>query len=659
MTHGIDCLPQRPLCAETAHSPVARERSGTTEHVGRLDFRMLGPLEVWAGSQRVEIRGRRQRTVLAMLLLSSDQVVSHDRLIDAVWNGRPPVTCRTQIAICIASLRKAILAAGHTDEVIATTTSGYLLRRTRHRVDAVEFAAAAETARMLGQQGDSGAAVAMLGEALALWRGPALADISSAVIETEAELLEQQRLAAYEQYVTLQLQLGKHREVIPELTALVNDQPLWEHGRAALMLAHYRSGHRPEALRLFRQARSVFREEIGLEPGRVLQDLHMAMLQETTQLLPSADTTVLSAGEVTLPALPPVSAPFVGRERELKALDALVQRGAAGAPAVGLVVGLPGIGKTALALHWARAAAKSFPEGQLYVDLGATGSADVPTVLLKSLGVPDSRIPESFQERIDDVHRYMGNRRMLVILDGVPDDMTAYELVPRTGSCAFLLTSRRVLAVKTTVRFRLSELAPEESVRLLNSLSVNDLSSEGELPVHQLAALCGHFPLALSAASARLAAKPHWRLSHLLTRLQDPRHRLEELYTGAPALRSALDSGRRTLGSSAAELYRRLGLVDTDRIDVRVAEALLDTEEADARGLLEELVDATLLEVADVGPDGWFQYRMPELLALHAAEIAYAETGVTERDAARERVVRSAAGVPGDNRSIPGLRRVC
>ncbi|MFI5800682.1 BTAD domain-containing putative transcriptional regulator [Streptomyces sp. NPDC051677] len=623
-----------------------------------MSFRILGPLEVWAGPRRIEVGGPRQRIVLAMLLLAPDRVVSVDQLIQAVWNGRPPATCRTQIAICVASLRKAFQAAGHTEGVIVTATPGYLLRSRGHRIDSLEFGAGVETAQTLVQRGDTGAAADLLGQVLGLWRGPILTDLSSPVIETEAELFEHRRLTAYEQYATLQLQLGRHREIISELTALVYDQPLWEQARAALMLAHYRSGHRSEALTLFRQAQRIFREELGLEPGRVLQDLHTAILQETSKVLSAADAAGPLAVGASLPELPPGAVTFVGRDRELHALGALLRRVRGGASAVGLVVGRPGIGKTALALHWARRVAHAFPDGQIYVDLERAGTADAPAILLRTLGVPDSQIPPDYRDQLKEFHRRIEMRHILVILDGVPDDTVAQEFVPDVGKCSVLLTSRRVLTRAAQVRLSLPELVPADSVTLLGSLVADGRVEEDAAAAQRLACLCDHLPLALSAAAARLVAKPHWRLLHLLARLGDPRHRLEELCMGAPELRRVLDSVYRTLSPAAAALYVRLGLVSSEQIAVWVAQELLDTDRMDAQGLLEELVDAALLEPTDTGSDGWFRYRLPALLALHAEETAHMEVSADARTAARDRVSAAAVLHSGNSTAIPALRRV-
>ncbi|MGW1921285.1 BTAD domain-containing putative transcriptional regulator [Streptomyces massasporeus] len=626
-----------------------------------ISFQVLGALEAWVGPRKVEIGGPRQRIVLAMLLLAPDRVVSIDQLVEAVWNGRPPTTCRTQIAICVASLRKAFRAAGYTGELIDTSAPGYLLRSAGHHIDSMEFAAGVDSAQTLARHGDVGAATDRLGQALALWRGPVLTDMSSAVLETEAELLDHRRLTAYEQYATLQLQLGRHREVISELTALVRDRPLWEQARAALMLAHYRSGHRSEALALFRQAQRVFREEIGLEPGSVLQDLHTAILQEASDLMPPTDMTGSLSTHAALPQLPLGAVEFIGREGDVQSLDALLRRAREGMSSVGLVVGRPGIGKTALVLHWAHRAAHAFPDGQLYVDFERTGTPDAPAALLRALGMSDTEIPRNYQDRLKEFHRQIGQLRVLVVLDGVPDDSIAHDFVPKAGRCCVLMTSRRVLATPAQVRLSLQELTPADSVTLLGSLVDDGRAEEDTAAAHRIASLCDHLPLALSAAAARLVAKPHWRFPHLLTRLGDRRHRLEELSTGAPVLRQVLDSVYRTLSPAAAGLYARLGLINGECIAVWEAQALLDVGPMAAQRLLEELVDATLLEVADTGPDGWFRYRLPTLHALHAEETAHTEVAAPVRKAACDRVLAASSAhvkCPADSRAIPALRMV-
>ncbi|MFI6320162.1 BTAD domain-containing putative transcriptional regulator [Nonomuraea sp. NPDC050556] len=616
----------------------ATGRTAEDSSAAGFDFRILGPLEVTAGRERVAIGGRRQRTVLATLLLTPDRVASVDRLVEAVWGGNHPTTSRTQIAICVSSLRKAFKAAGYPGEVIETAPPGYMLIAEDHRIDAVRFSRRAESAQRLAQQGRTAEAADLLAEALGLWRGPALSGISSNTVETEATLLEEQRCGAYEQYAALQLELGRHREIVPELSALVQERPLREHARAALMLAQYRSGRRSEALELFRNAREVFVGELGLEPGRVLQDLHSAILREDPELAPdmalsTSPITIVPRAGSSMATLPPDLSTFVGREEELETLNGLLERPSRDrSPAVGLVVGRPGVGKTTLAAYWARLVEGAFPDGQLFARLRENGSDDadpVPAVVtrfLRTLGFIEEEIPDDLAERVALFHRSVENRRMLIVLDDVQDGWVR-ALIPPKGACSVLMTSREVLSIPTLVRLRLKPLRPTEAVALLDRLVGDGRVSENPGVAVRVAALCDHLPLALAAAAARLTAKPHWSLSHLESRLRDPLNRLEELSRGKPEIRAVFDLSYRELSPAAAAMYRRIGLLngsetDGPDLDVRLGATLLDTDPTDAENLMEQLVDAALLEVAGEEPNGRFRYRLPRLLALHARECA-------------------------------------
>lgn len=621
---------------------------GDSEAAG-FDFRILGPLEVTAGRDRVAIGGYRQRTVLAMLLLTPERVVSVDRLVEAVWAGHQPTTSRTQIAICVSNLRKAFKVAGFPGEVIETSPPGYMLLAGEHRIDAVRFSRRVESAQRLAQQGRTAEAAELLGDALGLWRGPALAGISSHTVESEAALLEERRCSAYEQYAALQLDLGRHREIVSELSALVQERPLREHARAALMLAQYRSGRRSEALELFRHAREVFVGELGLEPGRVLQDLHSAILHEDPALLPAAVPPASPRAGSSMTTLPPDLSTFIGREHELETLNGLLDRHSQDrSPAVGLLVGRPGVGKTTLAAYWARLVAGAFPDGQLFARLREDGSDDgdpVPTVVtrfLRTLGFAEEEIPDDLAERVALFHRSVENRRMLIVLDDVQDGWIR-ALIPPSGDCSVLMTSREVLPIPALVRLRLTPLHPTDAVTLLDRLVGDGRVREDPGVAMRVAGLCDHLPLALAAAAARLTAKPHWSLSHLESRLRDPLNRLEELSRGKPEIRAAFDLSYRDLSPAAAAMYRRLGLLngsdsegpemngsetDGPDLDVRVGAELLDTDQTDAENLMEQLVDAALLEVAGEEPNGRFRYRLPRLLALHARECArLAKTG--------------------------------
>ncbi|MFG1966049.1 BTAD domain-containing putative transcriptional regulator [Nonomuraea sp. NPDC049028] len=603
-----------------------------------LGFHILGPLEVIANNARFTITGLRRRTVLAVLLLTPDRVVSVDRLVEAVWSGTPPTTCRNQIAICVAGLRKVFQEAGCHEDVIVTAAPGYMLVSGDHRIDAVEFAARVESARHLAQDQRTAEAASLLREALSLWRGTPFADTSSSRLQEEASLLEQQWLNAYEQYAELQLELERYSEIVSELSGLVQEQPLREHARAILMLANYRLGRRSEALGLFRQARQNSVDELGLEPGKELQELHAAMLREDPSLLPTSTASTSTAsvslntdlpagsGEARLPADVPS---FVSREEELASLDALLEGGPdVGSAAVGLITGGPGVGKSALAIRWAHRVAQSFPDGRLFADLTRTGDGEesVSAMLarfLRALKTPENEIPADPRGRAELFQRSVAGRRVLVVLRGVRDLRRLQRLIPASGTCSVLATSSYNQSSPARVRLRLDALDTRSAVELLDALVADHRVRWEPAAARKVVRYCDNLPLAVSAAAARLTAKAHWSVSHLLARLRDPLHRLDELsHGGPPGIRDSFDRGYSGLGPDAAALYRRLSLWDTPELDVWSGAALMNIDLSSAENLMEQLADAALLETWGRRPDGLFRYRLPSLLALHAREYA-------------------------------------
>lgn len=246
----------------------------------RLEFRILGPLEVLADGQPVAIAGPRQRTVLAMLLTAPDRVVSVEALAEAVWEDRPPVTGRTQVAISVAGLRKSFRAAGCDDEVVATAPPGYRLVLGPHQLDAADFRSLVQRARQAAGRGHTRQAARLFAHALEHWRGPALDDARSQLVRAAGAAWDEERLSACDQHTALRLELGEHQQLVGELTDTVRAQPLREQPRAQLMLAYYRCGRRAEALEVFHDGRRRLVTELGLEPGPALRELHRAVLRD-------------------------------------------------------------------------------------------------------------------------------------------------------------------------------------------------------------------------------------------------------------------------------------------------------------------------------------------------------------------------------------------
>jgi DNA-binding SARP family transcriptional activator/DNA-binding beta-propeller fold protein YncE len=258
-----------------------------------MDFRVLGPLEVRDDDRPVELGTGRQRKLLAILLLRANEVVSTDRLIDEVWDGRPPPTAAKALQGHVSQLRKLL-----GQQTLVTQPPGYLLRVTPEQLDALR----AERLIRESEDAEPAEAATLLREALQLWRGPPIADFASDdFARSEASRLEELRLTALEKRIEADLALGRHVEVVGELEALVRAHPLRERLRGQLILALYRSGRQAESLDAFRAARTTLVEELGLDPSEDLQQLQRAILAHDPSLGPARKVPAKSAPETTTP----------------------------------------------------------------------------------------------------------------------------------------------------------------------------------------------------------------------------------------------------------------------------------------------------------------------------------------------------------------------
>ncbi len=298
-----------------------------------MEFRILGPLEAFDGDRAIALGGTRQRALLAMLLLEAPRVVSTDRLIDELWPDERGAEKALQVAV--SRLRKTL---GR--DLIVTRPPGYELRVDAADLDLGRFEEFAAQGRAALAAGDAELASGKLDEALAQWRGPALADLAhEAFGQTEIARLEDLRDSAQEDRIAARLELGHEAELVPELRELIARRPLRERLRGQLMLALYRSGRQAEALDAYAQARAELVEELGIEPGRELRELHEAILRQEPEL----DRAAAPA-----PAPEPARSTFVGRRRELDQLEAGLESALHGRGRVDLVAGEPGVGKSRL-----------------------------------------------------------------------------------------------------------------------------------------------------------------------------------------------------------------------------------------------------------------------------------------------------------------------
>ncbi|GAA4535633.1 AfsR/SARP family transcriptional regulator [Nonomuraea ferruginea] len=462
-----------------------------------FEFRVLGPLRVFKDGDELPMSANRELAILACLLLNANRVISVDRLVEAVWAGSAPRSAWRQVAICVSRLRRR-LGAG----VIETSSPGYLLRAPDDSIDWLRFTAMVARAREQAARDQQGA-VTLLREALALWSGSPFEDLRG--LRYDVARMAEWRLEALETCLELEIELGRHHQVIPELLALVAESPFRERVRAQLMLAQYRAGRRAEALRTYQETRRFLLEQIGLEPGPALRRLHEQILRDETALMrPPAQRPA----PVVPSQLPPQVLPFVGRDGELAGLDAALRPGRE-APGALVVTGPPGVGKTTLVLRWAHARIDWFPDGQLFADLAGIEGHAVLDRFLRALGERD--LPADHAEKVALYRSRTARRRMLVVLDNAGDGDEVASLLPGGPGCRVVVTSADPLddlvARQGAHRVFLAPLGEEAARELADMLVGAAGTALGPEAVTDLVATsCGN-PLSLRLGAARLRTR--------------------------------------------------------------------------------------------------------------------------------------------------------
>jgi DNA-binding SARP family transcriptional activator/class 3 adenylate cyclase/DNA-binding CsgD family transcriptional regulator len=312
-----------------------------------MDFRVLGPLEAREGGRIVPLGGGKERSLLGVLLLHANETVSVDRLVDELWGERPPARATKLVQGYVSALRKRL-----GPDRLVTGPRGYAVRVEPSELDSVEFERLVAQAHTKPPEG----AARCLREALAFWRGPALAGVRlEGFAASEAEHLNELRLAGLLDRIDADLALGRHEELVGELEALIAEHPLRERLRGQLMLALYRAGRQAEALEVYRRTRRVLIEELGIEPSVQLQSLEEAILNQDPTLVGHPSGAERTSPVLQLPRplrlIPPY--PFVGRTRELATLRSLVPRATGEGRRIALIGGEAGSGKSRLVREFA------------------------------------------------------------------------------------------------------------------------------------------------------------------------------------------------------------------------------------------------------------------------------------------------------------------
>jgi DNA-binding SARP family transcriptional activator len=625
-----------------------------------VEICLLGPLQVRCDGVVVAVRAGKQRALLTALLLQAGRVVPAGQLAELLWSpDQPPPTAPIALRNYVMRLRRALGPAGQ--HLIVTRPGGYVITPGGCELDLVRMEQELGAARAAARDGNWQQAAAHAAASLSLWRGEPLSDVDlPALTAQHVPRLTEMRLQARELRIEADLALARHAEAVTELPQLIAANPVRERLHALLMLALYQCGRRAEALAAYQAAREVLAREIGADPGPGLQALHEQILHDDPALArppapvgpagpsgPRARATL--AGQVPR-QLPSAVTHFTGRAAELAALTRLLSR--AGAQPAGTVVisaigGTAGVGKTALAVHWAHRVAGRFGDGQLYVNLRGydpTGAPAAPEAAIRgfldALGVPPGRIPPGPEAQAGLFRSLLADKRMLIVLDNARDEQQVRPLLPASPGSLVLVTSRSQLgglAVAEGARLiSLDVLTQGEAVQLLTARLGTARAAAEPTAVDQIASLCACLPLALAVAAARAAARPGFPLAALAAELADTAGRLDALDAGDPAssVRAVFSWSTRQLTGEAARMFRLLGIHPGPDVTVSAAASLAAITEADARRLLRELARAQL--ITEHVPGRFFFH---DLLRAYAAEQAQQTDSDSDRRGAAGRVL--------------------
>ena len=589
---------------------------------------LLGELEVHDDDGTdVVISGAKQRALLAVLALHAGRAVPADRLVDALWGEDPPPAVRNGLQGLVSKLRRALGSAGR----VVTRGGGYALEVPVDATDVHRYELLVEQGRAAAAGGDLATAIALLAEADATWRGDPLAEFAyeefaSAPIARLSEL----RLAAIEERLDAELQLGRHHAVIGELELLVAAHPLRERPRGLLMVALYRAGRQADALRVHRDGRAVLAEELGLEPGPELRRLEAAILAQDPALdAPAGAAAGTSTSVLQRPSLPAPLTSLVGRDQEVAAITRLFDD-----HRLITLVGPGGVGKTRLALEVAGARSAALTHGACLVELAPVGDpAAVRAAITSALDLPD---PSRLAEMI-------GERHLLIVLDNCEHVIAtaaevAEDLVRRCPRLCLLATSREGLRVAGEVVWPVPPLRLDDAVELfldrcLAAGARLDRTDDVRRVIAEICARLDGLPLAIELAAARTRAFP---VQQVLSRLND---RFRLLTGGArtalprqQTLRAVVDWSYELLFDDEQRLFERLS-VFAGGCDLATAEAVCadaGVAGADLVDLVHALVDKSLVNVVP----GAHDVRLTQLQTL----AQYGREKLAERgDAARIR----------------------
>lgn len=578
--------------------------------------------------------------MLAVLLLADRNTVPLQHLVDSVWpEGMPPSsTAPKQIRNTISELRQRLSG----NSAIVPLTDGYRLDLHDGVLDSVTFT------RRLARAGEHRSnqliaqAITEYHRALALWRGPVLLGWDIPTLQPAIAKLNEQRLAAVEQCADLELAMGRHHQLVSELAAWTAEYPMRERLCAQFMLAMFRAGRQADAIGEYNRIRHLLDVELGVAPSAELQDRYQRILANDATLDLAPSPTAVSAP--TRCDLPADVGQLTGRGDALRRISDLLQRGDdlevnTNSATILAIDGMAGVGKTTLAVHAAHQLSHRYPDAQLFIDLQAHTSGQDPITaasaldrLLRALGLPGERIPRDLVDRSAEWRAQLARRRAIIVLDNASDASQLRPLLPGTANSAVLITTRRRLTGLDNIDLlTLDVLSPPDARQLFRIAVGDDRPNAEPAAADEILHLCGYLPLAIRIAASRLQHRPAWTVAYLASKLRDQQQRLVELQAEDRSVGGAFTLSYQCVVPEHQRFFRLLGLLPCGDVDAFTAAALTDATPQHADEVLEDLVDAHLLQQPAPG-----RYRLHDLVRVYAA----AHTTDDERATAIARLVQ-------------------
>jgi DNA-binding SARP family transcriptional activator/tetratricopeptide (TPR) repeat protein len=616
-----------------------------------LRLQVLGPLVVRLDGSVMPLGGPAQHAVLGMLALSPNSLVRKAGIIDVLWPDNPPTNAVKLIQAHVSRIRKVLAVRDSADHavVLSSVDACYRLRVGPAQLDLLRFSQLAADARATNARGDHAAACDLYEQAISLWRGDALADVDLLRGYPATVGVNRQRTEIVIEYARAASTAGWHGRVLSLVQELADREPLNEQAHAQMMIALAGSGRQAEALAVYQGLCRRLNDELGMPPGPDLARAHRLVLRQEVPAIEASLTLTNPPPNGCTPRFPlviPHQIPtptrlFAGRTEELNALSALLDDAeqTRSAVVISAIGGTAGVGKTALAVHWAHQVAGRFPDGQLYVNLRGFHSSGTPMSpaeairgFLDSLGIPAERIPAGPDAQTGLYRSLMSRRRMLVVLDNAQDAEQVRPLLPGNSGCLTLVTSRSQLTglvVAEGAHLLTLDLLTEAEARELLALRLGEarLSAEPRAAA-ELIRLCAGLPLALAIAAARASTRPGLGIGALAEELKDAQRRLDALETGDPAVsaRTVFSWSLGHLPAPAVRLFRLLGLHLGPDITIPAAASLAGILPSEARGALRDLIGAYLVSERVPG-----RYSMHDLLRAYATEQANASESEADR----------------------------